>query len=136
MTFYDTALGLNLADCTRRLETTTDGDVRRVLGKQRLSWEDYLLLLSPAAEAHLEQMAQQAHRLTVSQFGRTMVLYTPLYLSNFCNNRCLYCGFNHDNPIARRQLTLAEVAAEAQSIAATGLKHILILTGDAPAKPA
>ena len=61
-------------------------------------------------------MARKAHALTIAQFGRTMVLYTPLYLSNFCTNGCLYCSFNHKNRIDRRQLTLEEVAAEARAI--------------------
>jgi 2-iminoacetate synthase len=78
-------------------------------------------------------MAQRAHALTVARFGRTMILYTPLYLSNFCTNGCLYCGFSRQNRIARRQLTVEEVEQEARGIASSGLKHILILTGDAPA---
>jgi 2-iminoacetate synthase len=78
-------------------------------------------------------MARRAHTLTLAQFGRTIVLYTPLYLSNHCTNGCLYCSFNHKNRIGRRQLTLDEVEDEARTIAASGLKHILILTGDAPA---
>lgn len=133
MTFYDPYTAWRENEGSRQIESVTDGDVRRVLGKQTLSPSDFLCLLSPAAEAHLEQMAQKAHTLTISQFGRTMVLFTPLYLSNFCTNSCLYCGFNQNNRIARRQLTLAEVDAEARAIADTGLKHILILTGEAPA---
>ena len=125
--YHDTNLG-------QRVKAVSHADVQRVLSKQALAPEDFLCLLSPAAAPHLEQMAQQAHALTVSQFGRTMVLYTPLYLSNFCTNSCLYCGFNKNNRIVRRQLTLAEVDLEARTIAATGLKHILILTGDAQAK--
>ena len=75
----------------------------------------------------------KAHGLTMAQFGRTMVLYTPLYLSNYCTNGCVYCSFNHKNRIDRRQLSLDEVEDEARAISASGLKHILILTGDAPA---
>jgi 2-iminoacetate synthase len=133
MSFYSRYTDFSEDRIAHRFASATGVDVQRVLGKRTLSWEDFLLLLSPAAEPYLEQMAQQAHRLTVSQFGRTMVLFTPLYLSNFCTNRCLYCGFNRDNRITRRQLTLQEVEAEAKAIAATGLKHILILTGEAPA---
>ena len=133
MTFYDRYAAYRDGGIARQVESATDGDVQRVLDKQTLAPEDFLCLLSPAAEPHLERMAQKAHALTVSQFGRTMVLYTPLYLSNFCTNSCLYCGFNQNNRIVRRQLTLTEVEAEARAIADTGLKHILILTGDAPA---
>ena len=134
MSFYDCCTAVGGDDPVRRASSATGTDVQRVLDKRTLSGEDFLVLLSPAAESYLEPMAQRAHRLTISQFGRTMVLFTPLYLSNFCTNSCLYCGFSRDNPIARRQLTLEEVEAEAKAIAATGLKHILILTGDAPAR--
>lgn len=133
MGFYDQYAAYRDGEFSRRVQSATDGDVQRVLGKRTLSPDDYLSLLSPAAGPHLERMAQKAHTLTVAQFGRTMVLYTPLYLSNFCTNHCLYCGFSQTNRIVRRQLTVDEVAAEARAIAATGLKHVLILTGDAPA---
>ncbi len=133
MGFYNTYAAYRDGDVPGRMESVSDQDVRRVLGKHNLSTEDFLGLLSPAAMPHLERMAQRAHSLTVAQFGRTMVLYTPLYLSNFCTNSCLYCGFNQNNRIVRRQLTLEEVDTEARAIADTGLKHILILTGEAPA---
>ena len=133
MSFYDIFAQWRDTDLSGRLQSVTDRDVRRLLGKETLTATDFLFLLSPAAEAHLEAMARKAHALTIAQFGRTMVLYTPLYLSNFCTNGCLYCSFNHKNRIDRRQLTLEEVAAEARAISASGLKHILILTGDAPA---
>jgi len=119
-------------DLWKRIDSVKDSDIRRILGKEALTPTDFLCLLSPAAEAHLETMARKAHRKTVAQFGRTMVLFTPLYLSNFCTNRCRYCSFNSKNQIERRQLTLDEVEAEARAISASGLKHILILTGDAP----
>ncbi|MCL6560115.1 MAG: 2-iminoacetate synthase ThiH [Firmicutes bacterium] len=108
----------------------TDADIVRTIGKSRLKTLDYLVLLSPAAEKHLEEIAQKAYRLTVQHFGRTILLYTPLYLSNYCVNRCVYCGFRRGNDLERKKLTLAEVEAEAKMIAATGLKHILILTGE------
>jgi len=108
--------------------------IETILRKERINFNDFLALLSPVAEEHLEEMAQKARRLTVQNFGRTIILYTPMYLSNYCINRCLYCGFNVDNRLTRRQLTLEEVEREAQVISATGLKHILILTGEAPKK--
>lgn len=93
---------------------------------------DFLGLLSPKAESHLEAMAQKAHRLTIRHFGRTMQLFTPLYLSNYCSNHCVYCSFSAKHDYGRKKLTLEQVEAEAESIAATGLKHILILTGESP----
>jgi 2-iminoacetate synthase len=133
MSFYDRYETYRDSDICRRIEAVTDGDVQRALSKRTLTSGDFLCLLSPAAGAHLEPMAQKAHALTVAQFGRTMVLYTPLYLSNFCTNSCLYCGFSRKNRIDRRRLSLEAVEREARAIADSGLKHILILTGDAPA---
>ncbi|WP_347488829.1 2-iminoacetate synthase ThiH [Desulfoscipio sp. XC116] len=107
-----------------------DKDIRCVLSKSRLSNLDYLALLSPRAEKYLEEMAQKAHRLTLQHFGRTIQLFTPLYLSNYCVNSCVYCGFQVHNKLVRKKLSPDEVNAEAQIIAGTGLKHILILTGE------
>lgn len=133
MSVYDPIVRVDDTHLTERLTTAAGDDVQRVLGRHTLTPDDFLCLLSPAAEPHLERMAARAHALTVAHFGRTMVLYTPLYLSNHCTNRCVYCGFNRDNRIPRRRLTLEAVDAEARSVAATGLKHVLALTGDAPA---
>lgn len=108
----------------------TDHDIQRIIGKSRLSVLDYLALLSPRAERHLEAMARRANHLTQQHFGKTMLLFTPLYLANYCVNQCLYCGFNIKNKLERKKLAPAEVEAEAQIIAATGLKHLLILTGE------
>jgi 2-iminoacetate synthase len=109
-------------------------ELLRLLQQISLSPTDFHRLLSEAAVPSLEEMAQRAHQLTVQHFGRTIQLYTPLYLSNFCDNQCVYCGFNQTNEIPRRQLTLSEVEREAEAIAAMGLKHILILTGDSRRK--
>ena len=80
--------------------------------------------------ARRSAMAERAHELTVRYFGRTIGLYTPMYLSNYCQNRCVYCGFNTDVALKRKKLRLEEVEEEAACIAGTGLKHVLILTGD------
>lgn len=90
----------------------------------------FVSLLSPETEDHLEEMAVRAHEITLHNFGRTMQLYTPIYLSNYCENQCVYCGFNAVNKIDRKKLTLNEMKEEAEFISRTGLKHVLILTGD------
>src|SRR4030042_959306 len=77
----------------------TNRDVERSLARDRLSWQDFLTLISRQAEAYLETMARKARQLTIQYFGRTIQLYVPLYLSNFCNNQCVYCGFNRANRI-------------------------------------
>ncbi|MHB8170606.1 MAG: 2-iminoacetate synthase ThiH [Thermincolia bacterium] len=105
--------------------------VERVLQKTSLDVEELLVLLSPVAGQYLEEMAQKAHRLTVQHFGKVIQLYTPMYLANYCENQCVYCGFNVKNFIKRNKLNLGEVEAEAQAIAETGLRHLLILTGEA-----
>jgi len=108
--------------------------VLRRLNKNTLSIDDFAALISPSALPFLEQIAQKSHDITRRNFGNTIHLFTPMYLSNYCNNRCLYCGFNHDTQIKRYQMSLDEIDNEAKVIASTGLKHILILTGDAPKK--
>jgi 2-iminoacetate synthase len=113
-------------------ESRTDAHVHRCLAKERLTPLDFLALLSPRAEAHLEAMAQKARRLTIQYFGRVMQLYIPLYISNFCNSECIYCGFNRRHAIRRRKLTLDEIDREARRIARTGMHHVLVLTGEAP----
>ncbi len=112
------------------LTSFQESDVLRALARARLDPPDLLALLSPAAEPYLEAMAQKAHRLTVQNFGKTISLFTPLYLANFCSNQCVYCSFNTKNTIVRRKLDLDEVEAEGQAIAATGLQHLLLLTGE------
>ena len=108
----------------------TEAGVRRVIGQDRLGPLDYLTLLSPTAETCLEEIAQKAHQLTLQHFGHTMLLFTPMYVANYCVNHCLYCGFNAKNKLHRTKLSPKEVAAEAKVIARTGLKHILLLTGE------
>lgn len=113
----------------------TPDAVTAVLDKLERHWlspEDFLVLLSPAAEGHLEAMAQKAHALTLRYFGRAVSIFTPLYISDVCTNQCRYCGFNARNKQPRRHLSVDEAAAEAFAIADLGFQHILLLTGDAP----
>lgn len=117
-------------DLKKKFESVSASDIERVLCKNSHDINDFMALLSPAAQEYLEIMAQKANQLTAQYFGRVIQLYTPLYLSNYCINICSYCGFNADNPGTRRKLTLKQVRKEAECISATGLKHILILTGD------
>ncbi|MDO8603737.1 MAG: 2-iminoacetate synthase ThiH [Candidatus Omnitrophota bacterium] len=109
-------------------------DVDAAINSERRDESQFLALLSPAAENYLEDMAQEAHSLTLRHFGKTIQLYTPMYLSNYCENECAYCGFNSRNDIARKKLSLEEVEKEAAFITSTGLEHILILTGESREK--
>lgn len=130
MSFYDYYREIRGRNWAELWAGITAQDVERALARDALTERDYLALLSPAARAFLEPMAQKANRLTIQHFGRVIILYTPLYLSNYCVNRCLYCGLNAVNRIARKTLTREEIAAEGRAIAATGLRHLLLLTGE------
>jgi len=90
------------------------------------------ILVSPAAENYLEQMAQLAHQLTLQRFGRTIRLYVPLYLSNFCVNDCVYCGFNKSHRFQRIRLTIEQALADAEIIAAEGFRDLLLVSGEDP----
>lgn len=108
----------------------TGEEVERALQQDRLSISDYAALLSPAAAGYLEQMATRARQETRRYFGNGVQLFTPLYIANYCENHCVYCGFNCQNRIHRGKLTMEEIEEELQAIAATGLKEILLLTGE------
>lgn len=108
----------------------TGQDVKKALEKQQLSIDDYAAILSPAALPYLEAMAQKAMLETKKHFGNSVCMFTPLYIANYCENHCVYCGFNCKNKIRRGKLSYEEVENELKAIAATGLKEILILTGE------
>lgn len=112
----------------------TEQDVRRALEKENRGPEEFAALLSPAALPFLEEMAQKAQEETRRHFGNSVYLFTPLYIANYCENYCIYCGFNCHNKIRRAQLNEAEIEEEMQAIAKTGLQEILILTGESRKK--
>lgn len=130
MTFYDQCEKLKLVPIENLTQAMQSKDVERALSKDRLIDEDYLALLSPAAEPYLEIMARQAHDRTVQHFGRVIQLYQPLYLSDYCVNTCKYCSFSMDNSFPRRKLTMLEVEEEAKAMTATGMKQVILLTGE------
>jgi 2-iminoacetate synthase len=109
----------------------TGGDVKRALAKEHLEVEDYAAILSPAALPYLEEMAAKAKLETRKHFGNSVCMFTPLYIANYCENHCVYCGFNCRNRINRGKLTMEEIDRELRTIARTGLKEILLLTGEA-----
>ncbi len=112
----------------------TGADVLHALEKQTLSVDDLKALLSPAAEPFLERMAERARIETRKHFGNTVYLFTPLYIANYCENYCVYCGFNCYNHIRRMRLTPEQIEHEMQVIAESGMEEILILTGESRAK--
>ncbi len=108
----------------------TETDVKRALAAEYLSIEDFAALLSPAAEPFLEQMAAKATIETRKHFGNSVYLFTPLYIANYCENYCVYCGFNCHNKIRRAKLDKDGIRREMEAIAKTGMEEILILTGE------
>ncbi len=114
--------------------SSTEADVQRSLRASHLATADLAALLSPAADGYLETMAARSAEITATRFGRTTQIYAPLYLSNFCTNRCSYCGFSADNKIERKILSLAEAEAEAMILQQRGFNHILLVSGEAAAK--
>ena len=108
----------------------TAKDVRAALEHETCTIEDFKALISPAAELFLEQMAERARRETSKHFGNTVYLFTPLYIANYCENYCVYCGFNCYNHINRMKLTMEQIEKEMKVIADSGMEEILILTGE------
>lgn len=108
----------------------TADDVRAALDRETCSVEDFKALLSPAAEPFLEEMAQKARIETSKHFGNTVYLFTPLYIANYCENYCVYCGFNCYNHITRMKLDMKQIEHEMKIIADSGMEEILILTGE------
>ena len=112
----------------------TAKEVRAALEHETCSVEDFKALLSPAAEPFLEQMAERARLETSKHFGNTVYLFTPLYIANYCENYCVYCGFNCYNHINRMKLTMEQVEHEMKVIADSGMEEILLLTGESRAQ--
>ena len=110
----------------------TDKDVRLALSKEHLDPRDFMALLSTAAAPFLEEMAQKAHLVTRRHFGNNISLLTPIYFANYCDNYCIYCGFNSHNKIKRARLTDEELHRECKNIADTGIEEVIMLTGESP----
>lgn len=125
---YDFAINTEIANLQNRL-------TRLALSEERgeasaLSPEEWPLLVSKGAEKELETLAQLSRHYALKYFGKSVVLYTPMYLSNYCINGCRYCSYGAEHDIKRRALNEEEIVLEAKAIAATGLRHILLLTGE------
>ena len=112
----------------------TEQDVKKALLKDNISPDDFKALLSPAALPLLEDIAQRAKLETRKHFGNSVYMFTPLYISNYCENYCIYCGFNCHNKIKRAILDADQIRAEMKTIAETGLQEVLILTGESRSK--
>mgnify|MGYP004566377539 FL=1 len=126
-------------DTIEMVENATDADVRRVLAaaahdKRPLTPDEFAVLISQAAAPYLEKMAQMSRHFTQQKFGKTISMYIPMYVGNACTNKCVYCGFNHDNPFTRTVLTLEQVERECLAIKRLApFENLLIVAGEYPA---
>lgn len=134
MSFLDQIIEYEAFDFDAYFKSVTAQDIEQSLQREILKPFDLLNLLSPKAEDYLEVIARKAQNLTRQYFGRTVSLYAPLYISDYCTNHCTYCGFNCSTDFNRTKLTLEQVDAEAKVIADMGIRHVLVLTGEAPQK--
>ncbi|MCI5223556.1 MAG: 2-iminoacetate synthase ThiH [Candidatus Electrothrix sp. AR4] len=134
MSFQDSISWMESFDFEDYFQTVTSSDVRQSLRRDELRQQDLLNLLSEPAQDFLEEMARKVRQVTRQYFGNTVSLYAPLYISDHCSNLCTYCGFNAGVDFPRTKLSLKEIEREAAAIASSGIRHILILTGEAPAQ--
>jgi 2-iminoacetate synthase len=132
MEIIDSDIMNKVIDGTNRYDpfVYTDDDVRNAIRKDSLTPYDYGALLSPAADGFLEDMAKRAKKETRKQFGNSVSIFTPLYISNYCSNGCAYCGFSINNNMIRGKLSYEEIDKELKAISETGLEEVMILTGE------
>ena len=133
--FYDVIKNIGWDETTEKIMRKTDADVRRALAKRHLSVDDFMALVSPAADKYLEQMARLSRMYTRERFGKTINMFIPIYITNSCANSCVYCGFHVQNKMPRTILTEEEIVREYQAIKKLGpFDNLLVLTGENPAK--
>ena len=130
MSFVDIVRQVSDEQLMQRLQRVTDDDVVATLHREYLDMDDFFVLVSPTARHHLEEMAQLAHQRTIQQFGYTVQLFTPMYIANYCDNGCVYCGYSHHSHIVREKLSLKDILKEARIIKQSGLEQVLVLTGE------
>lgn len=133
--FSDELEKINWEETTKAIYSKTEADVLRALGKSHCDVDDFMALISPAAEKFLEPMARLSRKYTEERFGKTISMFIPLYITNSCTNSCVYCGFHISNPMARTILTPEEIENEYRAIKKLGpFENLLIVTGENPAK--
>lgn len=131
--FSEELLKYDWEETTSRIASKTAVDVETALGKENLTVDDFMALISPAAAPYLEQMAALSRMYTRSRFGKTMSMYIPMYITNSCTNSCVYCGFNRHNQFPRVILTPEQIENECKAIRRLGpFENILLVTGENP----
>lgn len=134
MDFYEKYIQWENFDFENFWNNISENDILQSINKDNVNIMDFLTLLSPKASEYIELMAQKAHNLTKQHFGNVKILYAPLYLANYCENQCVYCGFNCTNDIKRKKLTYDEVQKESNALYDLGIRNILLLTGESRVK--
>ncbi len=134
MSFSEELKKYSWKETTEQIYAMQSSDVERAINKRgRRTLHDFMALISPAAAPYIEQMAALSRQYTQQRFGKTIQMYVPLYITNSCTNHCVYCGFQHDNPIARVVLTEEEMVAEFKAIKKIGpFENLLMVTGENP----
>lgn len=133
MSFYNELKRFPKDTLIERIKSTSSQQIDTALDKEKIDLDDFASLISPAiSDSQLESLATKAHNLTRQRFGHIIQMYAPLYISNECHNGCKYCGFNADNQMLRRTLSLEEIDNEAKLLRSRGYRHMLLLTGEAP----
>lgn len=131
MSFRQTYDTFNWYDIHSRILAQTEEDVKRVLEKREArDHYDFLSLISPAAERFLPEMMTQSRALTQERFGKRIRIYAPMYLSNYCYNNCVYCGFRYENTLERVRLSDPEIMKEITVLNSMGIDHLLLVTGE------
>ncbi len=130
MQFSDILKNYDVAKLTEQIYACTELDVQKALSKEKLDKNDLMALLSPAAKKYLQIMGEKARAITLRRFGKTIKLYAPLYVSNYCVNACVYCGFNRSTKIDRLSISNEEIEAEANILSSQGIANVILVSGD------
>lgn len=131
MSFSSVFSSLDRHAIQKKISADVSDVIPHILKKNTCSMDDFFALLSPSAEAWIDQMGTRAEQLTTQYFGRAVHLYAPVYLSNDCHNECVYCGFKHSVSTPRKTLSVSEMTQEFSLLADRGICHVLLLTGEA-----
>lgn len=134
MSFYEVLQKYPENRAADLIYSSSEKDVTGALSKKTVNERDLAALLSPAAEPFLERAAALSRAVTLRRFGKTIKIYAPVYLSNYCSNSCVYCGFSRKNDINRIALSANEIEEEAQAVSKSGIKNVILVTGDNPSK--
>jgi len=130
--FHETFSSSQIKKLTADSVRKSKHDVLNALNAEQSGFDHMASLLSPAAGESLESLAKKSREITLRRFGKTIQLYTPIYLSNYCMNSCLYCGFRKESGIKRKILEPDQAEREARFLIEQGFKNILLVAGDDP----